>query len=179
MASLTLREKGRVLTDSSEIGEFLDGFGVWYRRHEGQEPLSQDAGQEQVLAAYREPIQSLMAEGGYRTADVVNITPDTPDEMLSRFDREHFHAEDEVRFIVGGRGLFHIHPEGGQVFCIEMAAGDMIRLPKGTLHWFHVCAARRCRAVRLFQDESGWTPHYTGSGIEDRYPPIWSPAEVG
>ena len=30
--------------------------------------------------------------------------------MLDKFSSEHWHDEDEVRFIVEGRGLFHIHP---------------------------------------------------------------------
>ena len=32
--------------------------------------------------------------------------------MLNRFNSEHWHDEDEVRFIIEGRGLFHIHPAG-------------------------------------------------------------------
>ena len=33
--------------------------------------------------------------------------------MLAKFSTEHWHDEDEVRFIVRGRGLFHIHPREG------------------------------------------------------------------
>ncbi len=32
--------------------------------------------------------------------------------MLDRFKTEHTHDEDEVRFIIAGRGIFHIHPDG-------------------------------------------------------------------
>ena len=178
MAPLTVRDTNRVLTEAAEIGEFLSGFGIWYRRFEASQALSDAADDSQVLSAYAEPIEKLMAEGGYQTVDVVNITPELPglEEMLARFDKEHTHDEDEVRFIVSGRGLFHVHPEGGPVFCIEVEAGDMINVPRNTRHWFHVCSARRCRAVRLFQDQSGWTPHYTGSGIDGRYPPVWRDA---
>ena len=45
----------------------------------------------------------------------------------------------------------------------------MIRVPRGTRHWFDLCADRRIRAIRLFQDVSGWTPHYTGSGRENGF----------
>ena len=83
--------------------------------------------------------------------------------MLNKFNAEHWHDEDEVRFIVEGRGLFHIHPPDGPVFAIEVEAGDLIRVPRGTHHWFDLCADRRIRAIRLFQDPSGWTPHYTGT----------------
>ena len=32
--------------------------------------------------------------------------------------------------------------------------------------------ARTIRAIRLFQDVSGWTPHYTGSGTDSNYQPL-------
>ena len=108
------------------------------------------------------------------TADVIDVKPETPnlDAMLAKFSREHWHDEDEVRFIVEGRGLFHIHPAEGPVFAIEVEAGDLIRVPRGTHHWFDLCAERRIRAIRLFQDPSGWTPHYTDSGIDQGFQPV-------
>jgi hypothetical protein len=92
--------------------------------------------------------------------------------MLNKFSSEHWHDEDEVRFIVEGRGLFHIHPQDGAVFAIEVEAGDLIRVPRGTHHWFDLCADRRIRAIRLFQDASGWTPHYTQSGVDRNFQPV-------
>ena len=119
------------------------------------------------MHAYRHDIDTLRARGGYRAVDVIDVRPDTAnlDAMLAKFSREHWHDEDEVRFIVEGRGLFHIHPDGGPVFALEVVAGDLIRVPQGTRHWFDLCAERRIRAIRLFQDTSGWTPHYTDSGL--------------
>ena len=45
---------------------------------------------------------------------MIDVRPETPnlDVMLAKFNREHWHDEDEVRFIIEGRGLFHIHPPG-------------------------------------------------------------------
>jgi 1,2-dihydroxy-3-keto-5-methylthiopentene dioxygenase len=45
-------------------------------------------------------------------------------------------------------------------------------VPKGTHHWFDLCGDRRIRAVRLFQDPSGWTPHYTDSGVDRGFQPV-------
>ena len=45
-------------------------------------------------------------------------------------------------------------------------------MPKGTQHWFVLCSDRTIRAIRLFQDVSGWTPHYTGTGTETGYQPL-------
>jgi 1,2-dihydroxy-3-keto-5-methylthiopentene dioxygenase len=174
MATVTFRESQRVVNDPQEIAAVLEPVGIWYRRFEGSDDLPEDAGDQQILDAYRAPIQELMAEGGYVTADVINVKPDTPnlDAMLNRFSKEHFHDEDEVRFIVHGRGLFHIHPQQGEVFSIEVVKGDMIRVPLGTHHWFDLCADRTIRAIRLFQDQSGWTPHYTETGVDGKFQPL-------
>ena len=76
-----------------------------------------------VLQIYGDKIDELKARGGYTTADVIDVTPATPnlDAMLAKFSIEHWHDEDEVRFIVEGRGLFHVHPPSGPVFAIEVA----------------------------------------------------------
>ena len=114
----------------------------------------------------------MKANGGYRTADVIDIKADTPnlEPMLEKFRPEHFHDEDEVRFIVKGCGIFHIAPDGGgDVTAVKMTAGDMIRVPRGTKHWFDLDETRTVRAISLFQDVTGWTPHYTESGLEKNY----------
>jgi 1,2-dihydroxy-3-keto-5-methylthiopentene dioxygenase len=174
MATVTLRDTQEILNDAGEISAFLQPFGIWYRRFEGSDQLPENAADPEILAAYDAPIRELMAEGGYVTADVINIRPEVPglETMLNRFNKEHWHDEDEVRFIVHGRGLFHVHPEAGPVFSIEVVKGDMIRVPRGTHHWFDLCADRTIRAIRLFQDVSGWTPQYTGTGTEAGYQPL-------
>ncbi|MDQ3181150.1 MAG: cupin domain-containing protein, partial [Acidobacteriota bacterium] len=92
--------------------------------------------------------------------------------MLNKFNKEHWHDEDEVRFIVKGHGLFHIAPTDAEVIAIEMEAGDLIRVPRGTRHWFNLCGDKTVRAIRLFQDISGWTPFYTESGTDANYQPL-------
>ena len=174
MATINLRDENRTLEDPEEISAFLSQFGIWYRRFEDSQALTEDASADQLLAAYQEPIDKLKAEGGYVTADVIDIGPGTPnlDAMLDKFKTEHWHDEDEVRFIVDGRGLFHVHPQGHPVFSIEVEGGDMINVPRGTHHWFDLCQERRIRAIRLFQDPAGWTPHYTGSGEDSKHQPL-------
>jgi len=129
---------------------------------------------EAVLAAYAAEIDRLKAAGGYVTADVIDVSPQTPnlDAMLAKFRKEHWHDEDEVRFILRGRGVFHIHPKDAPVMAIEVGPGDLIRVPRGTHHWFDLCSERDIRAIRLFQDVSGWTPRYTDTGMDARYEPV-------
>jgi 1,2-dihydroxy-3-keto-5-methylthiopentene dioxygenase len=45
-------------------------------------------------------------------------------------------------------------------------------VPKGTHHWFDLCSDRRIRAIRLFQDQAGWTPHYTKTGVDQGFQPL-------
>ena len=97
--------------------------------------------------------------------------------MLDRFNKEHTHTEDEVRFILQGSGVFHVHPHDthsapSAVFAIEVGGGDMISLPLGTRHWFDLCSDRRIRAIRLFQDMTGWTPYYLEDGVHASYQPL-------
>lgn len=162
------------LSDRDEVTRFLAAHGIEYERWSAAHDVSTDASAEALFAAYAREIEALKARGGYVTADVIDVKPDTPnlDMMLAKFSREHWHDEDEVRFIIEGRGLFHIHPATGPVFAIEVVAGDLIRVPRGTHHWFDLCVDRRIRAIRLFQDTSGWTPHYTGSGADKGFEPV-------
>ena len=174
MAVVNIPNKGVTLTDVDDIREYLATVGIDYERWETVRSLSDDASDDEILDAYSSEIEALKASGGYVTADVINVVPTTPglDAMLAKFNREHWHDEDEVRFIVKGQGLFHIAPVDGDVVAIEMEAGDLIRVPRGTRHWFNLCGDRTVRAIRLFQDVSGWAPHYTESGVDAGYQPV-------
>jgi 1,2-dihydroxy-3-keto-5-methylthiopentene dioxygenase len=174
MAVVKIPAENKVLEAPGAVASFLATYGIDYERWTLDRSVDRDATSEQLLQAFGPEIDTLKARGGYRTADVIDVRPDTPnlDAMLAKFSREHWHDEDEVRFIVEGRGLFHIHPAGGPVFALEVEAGDLIRVPRGTHHWFDLCAERRIRAIRLFQDTSGWTPHYTETGIDKGFQPV-------
>lgn len=174
MAIVRIPADDAVIKDTEAITAFLAAHRIDYEQWTPERPLDADATPEMVLAAYARKIEPLMARGGYRTADVIDVRPETPnlEAMLAKFSREHWHDEDEVRFIIEGRGLFHVHPDEGPVFAIEVEAGDLIRVPRGTHHWFDLCADRRIRAIRLFQDQSGWTPHYTDTGIDQAFQPV-------
>ena len=181
MAVLRIPDEQRTLSEQSEIREHLAGIGIEYERWQTKAGVAENASAEEILSAYGAEIEELKRRGGYVTADVIDVNPSTPglDTMLAKFNIEHRHEEDEVRFIIAGRGLFHIHPQKGPVVAIEVEAGDLIRVPKGTLHWFDLCGERRIRAIRLFQDVSGWTPHYTHSGVDRGYEPVcWGPRYI-
>src|SRR5215510_7150756 len=174
MAILTIPKENRTIERAAAIADYLAGIGVDYEIWEPSASVAADAPAEEILAAYSTEIEKLKESGGYVTADVIDVKPQTPglDEMLAKFNREHWHDDDEVRFIVEGRGLFHLHPQNGPVVGVEVEAGDLIRVPAGFLHLFNLCADRRIRAIRLFKDPAGWTPHYTASGVDGDFQPL-------
>lgn len=174
MAVLSIPVKKVQITEPAEIERHLAEIGIDYERWDNISEIGPDASDDEILEFYSAEIDALKAKGGYVTADLINIVPTTPnlDAMLDKFNKEHWHDEDEVRFIIKGHGLFHIAPENGDVVSIEMEAGDLIRVPRGTHHWFNLCGDRTVRTIRLFQDISGWTPQYTGSGKDANYQPL-------
>ncbi|MGD0628088.1 MAG: cupin domain-containing protein [Terracidiphilus sp.] len=180
MAVLRFPNEDRVIDDESEIRTSLAALGIDYERWDlSRVPADAPAGA--VLAAYSEEIDDLKERGGYVTADVIDVNPDTPnlDAMLARFDKEHTHSEDEVRFILAGRGIFFLHLRE-KVVSVEVGPGDLLRVPKGTTHWFTLCEDRRIRAIRWFQDTAGWTPQYTGTGVDRQFQPLcFGPAYFG
>ena len=174
MAHVTVPARKQEIHDPRQIAEFLAPFGIDYEIWSTEAMLPDDPTDEQILAGYSAQIEALKKKGGYVTADLVNVTPDAPNlqAMLDRFNKEHTHAEDEVRFIVKGRGVFHIHPSEGPVFAIEVTTGDLINVPAGTRHWFDLCADRMIRAIRLFKEVAGWTPQYIHDGVHANYAPL-------
>ncbi|MDG2012566.1 MAG: acireductone dioxygenase [Pirellulaceae bacterium] len=174
MATVHVPDSNRSITDPNEINAFLAPFGIRYEKWDVEGRIGPAATDEEILTAYGPEIDRLKAEGGYMTADVINVQPDTPglDDMLAKFDKEHTHSEDEVRFTVEGSGVFHIHPDEGPVFSVTVESGDLMNVPNGTRHWFNLCNTRRIRCIRLFEDMSGWTPHYMEKSAHVNYAPL-------
>ena len=174
MAILRLPDENRSIHEQEVIAAFLSDFGIDYERWNPDRNIASGTPAQEVLEAYAPEIEALKAKGGYTTADIIDVNPETPqlDAMLAKFQVEHWHDEDEVRFIISGRGLFHIRPKHGPVMALEVEAGDLVSVPRGTWHWFDLCRERQIWAIRLFQDPAGWTPNYTGSGVDAGYEPV-------
>ena len=174
MARIRVQDENREITDRKEIREFLKPIGIVYEKWDVEGRVGPEATNEDILDAYAPEIDRLKEQGGFVTADVINVTPETPglDDMLAKFNKEHTHSEDEVRFTIKGSGLFHIHPDNAPVFAIQVESGDLISVPTGTQHWFDLCDDRTIRCIRLFEDTSGWTPHYVDNPVHENYTPV-------
>jgi 1,2-dihydroxy-3-keto-5-methylthiopentene dioxygenase len=174
MAVVYIPDLEKALTDFDEAKAHLASIGIGYERWDTSH-ISSETPAEEILESYAKEIDILKQQGGYVTADVVDVFPTTPnlDVMLNKFNREHTHSEDEVRFFLEGNGLFFVRPlNGAPVVRIEVGKGDLLRVPAGTTHWFDACENKRFRAIRLFQDPSGWTPYYTDTGVDKNYMPV-------
>ena len=153
------------------IVEQLTRIGVRFEQWQANAPIAPGATQEEVFAAYREDIDQIVAEKGFRTVDVVSIAPDNPNReaMRAKFLDEHFHKEDEVRFFVAGSGLFTLHVDG-LVYEIKCEQGDLIGVPDSTLHWFDMGPSPYFIAIRFFTEPDGWVGHFTGTDLAQKFP---------
>src|SRR3989344_1769407 len=164
---------GKEITELSGIQQRLKRLGIVLRRwaaptsERAQGLLAQkslkDVEKEEMLAYIQNRFDELKREKGYTTRDLVVLHEDMPGlaDMLAKFDKIHTHSDDEVRYILAGRGYFgFVEPDGTQ-FLFEVSAGDYINVPAKTEHWFEMKDSKRIKAVRYFIDNSGWTPVYT------------------
>jgi 1,2-dihydroxy-3-keto-5-methylthiopentene dioxygenase len=181
MATLVPLYTAPTLTEPNQIQEFLASrgvaFEVWSMPGEAlalaglRDPSPDD--KARLLALFADALRDKAETAGYRSADVVVIRPHFPqvEEALARFDRVHFHDDDEVRAIVGGEGIFGFVDDDGRQFEVRLQAGEYISLPAGMWHWFYCTASRDVTALRLFRDEPAWVPHYRPTARGSVAPP--------
>lgn len=107
-------------------------------------------------------VETIKREHQYVDQDVVELSPDTPnlDAVCAKFDREHFHTEDEVRVVLEGAGIFDVRDDADQWIRIEVTEGDVIVIPARKYHRFYLTEQRHIRCMRLFANHDGWAPLY-------------------
>ncbi|MFL1462980.1 1,2-dihydroxy-3-keto-5-methylthiopentene dioxygenase [Roseococcus sp. DSY-14] len=158
--------------DPAEIAATLAGIGVRFERWPVAD-IPARAAPEAVLEAYKPRLDAFLAETAAGTADVIQLTPDHPMKgaLRDKFLKEHTHTEDEVRFFHSGAGNFVLHV-GGKVYDAHCTTGDLISVPANVTHWFDSGDAPDFTVLRVFTDTSGWTPHYTGTDMAERFPVV-------
>lgn len=163
-----------VLLDTQDVAKItaaLGAIGVSFERWTPTAPLSADADDKALLAAYDADIRRLAELGGYKSFDVIRMLPDNAkrEELRAKFLDEHIHEDDEVRFFVEGAGMFYLHA-GGRVHMLLCTAGDLIKVPAGLRHWFDMGPAPHFCAIRLFTTPEGWAAKFTGEPIAKFFP---------
>jgi len=170
MAFVTIQDSKKTLASADEIRDFLGFHGLTYQTWDVPQTLAEiqkknlltPEEKSTVLNTYEPQLKQLATEKGYIDNDMVCLCPETPniDALLSKFDKDHYHTDDEVRFILSGRGIFGFEGKKQEKFSIEVTAGDYIVIPAYNWHWFTLGESRDIKAVRLFQDMTGWSPYY-------------------
>lgn len=160
-----------VTDDLQEIAAILATKGVRFEQWEAGVEITAESSSDDILQAYSSSIEKLKQEGGYQTADVINMTPDHPqkNELRNKFLDEHVHSEDEVRFFVKGDGLFYLHLDDG-VYAVQCCKNDLIGVPANTRHWFDMGGSPNFTAIRLFTNVEGWVAKFTGEKIANEFP---------
>lgn len=154
-----------------DIARELRAIGVVFDRWDSPVHLSAQASAEDILAAYRPYLDTLMGETGAGSADVVKLTPDHPQAqaLRAKFLDEHTHTEDEIRFFVEGEGNFIIHT-GGRIYDVHCTQSDLISVPANIRHWFDAGEHPSFTALRVFTDTTGWVPYFTGDKLSAQFP---------
>jgi 1,2-dihydroxy-3-keto-5-methylthiopentene dioxygenase len=165
-----------VHTRFDDIRRVLDGIGVGFERWEAGKQLHAEASQDEIIEAYRDPIDRLMKAYGFKSVDVISLYASHPQKeaMRDKFLHEHTHDDFEVRFFVEGEGLFNIR-KGGRVYSIRCVQGDLLSVPAHTTHWFDMGPQPKLKAIRLFTTPEGWVANFTGDRIADRFPRLEAP----
>ena len=125
---------------------------------------------EVILQGLDRYFKQLKQTEGYQSRDLIALHPGIPnlDELLAKFKPVHFHADNEVRYIIDGEGIFgFVRPDGSQVE-LTIQPEEYINVPARTEHWFYLTSNRRIKAIRYFSNTEGWVPEYTGTEI--RFP---------
>jgi 1,2-dihydroxy-3-keto-5-methylthiopentene dioxygenase len=174
MAILEL-ENGTIYTALEDIARELAPLQVSLNRWEvsknpaiaqllAKETLN-DEEKEIVLRSLDLYFEKLKTTAGYQSRDLIVLHPEFPNlhQLLSKFTSCHTHADDEVRYIIDGEGVFgFVRPDRSQVE-LTIQPEEYINVPAGTEHWFHLTQSNRIKAVRYFTTTEGWIPQYTGT----------------
>ncbi|WP_018685023.1 1,2-dihydroxy-3-keto-5-methylthiopentene dioxygenase [Actinokineospora enzanensis] len=161
--------------DATEITRTLAALGVRFSRWPVVD-LPAEPTSEQVLAAYREHVDEVIAREGYVFVDAVSMVPaDTPEwraqaaEARARFLAEHTHDDDEDRFFARGSGIFYLHIDG-KVHAVRCEAGDLLSVPAETTHWFDMGTHPAYVSIRFFHDDDGWVATFLDDSIAHLFP---------
>lgn len=165
----TIIKKSGNITDTEGVKKYLANNNVVYDHWEvpassnsylEKEVLS-DEEKEALLMTVNNRFEVLKEKEGYKTRDLVVLHPNVPGikDMLAKFDKVHYHTDEEVRYILDGSGYFGFIGKE-EKFLVHVGKSDFISVPKNTNHWFYLDDKMRIKAVRYFTDMAGWVPNY-------------------
>lgn len=111
-----------------------------------------------------EQLNELATERDYKNRDQITLNLNTFKGDLDAFNgkmkqfyKEHYHEDEEIRYIVSGEGYFDVRDKNDRWIRTKLVANDLLILPAGIYHRFTLTSDKKevC-AVRLFKDEPKW-----------------------
>ncbi|CAK7897270.1 acireductone dioxygenase [[Candida] anglica] len=111
-----------------------------------------------------EELDSLASKRNYKNRDVVNLNLaafnndiEAYTAKMKQFYKEHYHEDEEIRYIVEGEGYFDVRNKDDRWIRTRLQPNDLLILPAGIYHRFTLTSElKQVKAVRLFQDEPKW-----------------------
>lgn len=168
----TIQTQNKTIQAAGDVKQFLKDHGIVYEQFSAPEALSNlltqptldDSEKAEVLSGLEYRFDQLKKNFGYKSRDLVVLHSEVPgiQDMLAKFDKLHFHTDEEVRYIIDGTGIFGFSIAGSK-FQVHVEKGDFISIPQNTHHWFTLDSNLKIKAVRYFKDNTGWTPIYVES----------------
>jgi 1,2-dihydroxy-3-keto-5-methylthiopentene dioxygenase len=107
-------------------------------------------------------LNELRRQRGYLAQDLVSLREEmiAYEALCAKFIEEHSHADDEVRLVLTGSGIYEIRSRDDRWMRVGVQTGDLLVIPATRYHRFYLTAEKNIQCVRLFKSSSGWTPLY-------------------
>lgn len=135
----------------------LENFGIFCQR---LDLGTQTHENNPALIAYRK-------NNEYEFSDILTVSKEglkNYDETLKSFYNEHFHLDDECRYVLEGAGYFDVRNENDEWVRVRIEKGDLITLPAGMYHRFALDEDQQyLKSVRMYVSEATWIPIYRPS----------------
>ncbi|KAJ2710778.1 1,2-dihydroxy-3-keto-5-methylthiopentene dioxygenase [Coemansia sp. D1744] len=103
-----------------------------------------------------EQINKLCVERGYQNRDEIAISPtllENYEAKLKIFFAEHIHEDEEIRFVLEGRGFFDVRDKADRWVRILVEQGDLLVVPAGIYHRFSLDTSNYICAMWLFKED--------------------------
>ncbi|MCJ1471082.1 1,2-dihydroxy-3-keto-5-methylthiopentene dioxygenase, partial [Pseudocyphellaria aurata] len=116
-------------------------------------------------------VDAIASERSYKNRDEIVVSPGSMgaqyEAKVRMFFDEHLHEDEEIRYILDGRGFFDVRDGHDSWIRIALEKNDLIILPAGLYHRFTTDSENYIKAMRLFKDEPKWTPLNRDPGLDD------------
>jgi len=149
----------KVLTHHDDIAATLAEQGVRFIHQPLELRVRPGTGEQAVLGDCRELLDQLMTAHGSAAFRVLDRDGAQPAQVDLR--DEHVHDAEEVFALVSGRAQVGLRL-GDYVYAVLCEKGDQLVVPARTRRWVELGDNPFCVALRLFANEQGVEPRFTG-----------------